>query len=223
MKPDFELEQIRLFNCDCMDFMREVPDRYYELAIVDPPYGIKIGINGKVGEDNCAPCKQYKPVKWDNNSPKKEYFDELFRISKNQIIFGANHFISKMPYDSSCWLIWNKDNGKSNFSDAELAWGSFKTAIRIFKFRWNGMLQENMKEKEYRIHPTQKPIQLYKWLLTNYAKRGDKIFDSHGGSFSSACACLDMGFEFDGCELDKEYFDNAVERINNHSQLYLDI
>ena len=223
MIPDFKLDKVRLFNCDCMAFMAEIPDNHYELAIVDTPYGI--GESGKKNNSRggLTTAKDYGDKIWDSESPDIEYFIELIRISNNQIIFGANHFISKLPFDSSCWVVWDKDNGKSDFADCELAWTSFKTAVRKFSFRWQGMLQGDMKEKEKRIHLTQKPIQLYKWLLTNYAKPNDKVFDSHGGSFSSACAALDMGFEFDGCELDKDYFDSAVDRVMNHSQLYLDI
>ena len=217
MTPDFELDKVRLFNCDCMDFMAEIPDNHYDLAIVDPPYGIKVGIDGKVGIDKCAPCKQYKPVKWDNNIPGEKYFLEVKRVSRNQIIWGVNYF----PNLLGGRIVWDKNNS-GNFSDCELAYQSFSKGTKMVKVTWNGMIQQDMKNKEKRIHPTQKPIQLYKWLLTNYAKPNDKIFDSHGGSFSSACAALDMGFEFDGCELDKDYFDSAVERIRNHSQLYLD-
>ena len=152
----------------------------------------------------------------DLNAPEQSYFDELFRISKNQIIWGANHFISRMPFDSSCWIVWDKDNGATDFADCELAWTSFDTAVRKFKFKWQGMLQQDMKNKESRIHPTQKPIALYKWLLTNYAKQGDKILDTHLGSGSSRIAAYDLGFDFTGFELDKEYFEAQEKRFQNH-------
>src|SRR5699024_314418 len=135
------------------------------------------------------------------------------RVSKNQIIWGANHYISKMPYDSSCWIVWDKQNGESDFADCELAWTSFKTAVRKFDFRWAGMLQGNMKAKEIRIHPTQKPVALYTWLLNNYADKGDKILDTHVGSASSLIACHRAGFEFIGFELDEHYFEKASERL----------
>ena len=120
---------------------------------------------------------------------------------------GANHFISNIPIDSSCWIVWNKDNGASDFADCELAWTSFKTAVRMFTWRWSGMLQQNMKNKERRIHPTQKPVALYAWLLMNYAKEGDRILDTHLGSGSSRIAAYKLGFDFVGCELDEYYFE----------------
>ncbi len=216
---------IQLYNMDCMEAMKNFKDNEFDLAICDPPYGI--GIAGKVGGDKPfgskktrvgggerAKCKIYNSFD-DSKSPDKEYFNELIRISKNQIIFGANHFISKIPYDSSCWIVWDKDNS-GNFADSELAYTSFSTSVRNFKFRWNGMLQQNMKEKEIRIHPTQKPVALYKWLLQNYAKEGNTILDSHLGSGSIAIACWDMGFDLTGYEIDKEYYDNAVDRLERH-------
>jgi site-specific DNA-methyltransferase (adenine-specific) len=137
------------------------------------------------------------------------------RISKNQIIWGGNYF-PVLP--SPCWIVWDKDNS-GNFADCELAWTSFNTAVRKFKWRWNGMLQEKMGDnKETRIHPTQKPVALYKWLLKNYAKEGDKIFDSHLGSGSIAIACHDMKFSLVGCEIDKDYFDAAMKRFENHKK-----
>lgn len=150
-----------------------------------------------------------------------EYFQELFRVSKNQIIWGANHFISRIPYDSPCWIVWDKQNGENDFADCELALTSFKSAVRIFRFRWAGMLQGNMKNKEIRIHPTQKPVALYSWLLRNYAKTGYKILDTHLGSGSIAIACHDFGYELTGIELDKDYFDKAVARIEEHQRQLL--
>jgi len=205
------LELNRLYLMDCMEGMKNIPDKYFELAIVDPPYGINMD-GGKIGGDNCGISKAYTKKQWDNHPPDKEYFDELIRVSKNQIIWGANHFISKIPYDSPCWIVWDKDN-TGNFADCELAWTSFPTAVRKYKFRWNGMLQENMKNKEQRIHPTQKPVALYKWLLHNYAKQGDKILDTHVGSASSLIACYEYGFDFIGFEIDKDYYEAAQKRL----------
>jgi len=201
---------------DCMSLMADTPDNFYELAIVDPPYGI--GVDGGIGGGVLAKKSSFKKKNWDNESPNKEYFNELIRVSKNQIIFGANHFISKIPYDSSCWIVWNKINGDNNFADCELAYTSFKTAVRKFNFRWQGMLQGNMKTKEIKIHPTQKPVALYKWLLKNYAKEGDKILDTHLGSGSSAIACHYMGFELTGIEIDEEYYNQAMTRIKEQTQ-----
>jgi site-specific DNA-methyltransferase (adenine-specific) len=205
-----------VFNMDCMEGMAKYPDKYFDLAIVDPPYGI-----GEDGSNNksrglLAKAKNYKAFSGnDKNSPDKIFFDELIRLSKNQIIWGANHFISKIPYDSSCWVVWDKYNGETDFADCELAWTSFKSAVRRYKFKWQGMLQENMKNKEIRIHPTQKPVALYKWLLTNYAKQGDKILDTHLGSGSSRIAAYDLGFDFTGFELDKDYYDAQEKRFND--------
>jgi len=200
------------YNMDCMDGMKEFPDKYFELAIVDPPYGINMD-GGKIGGDNLGTAQSYIQKNWDASAPQQQYFEELRRVSKNQIIWGANHFISKVPFDSSCWIVWDKDN-TGNFADCELAWTSFKTAVRIFRYRWNGMLQENMKNKEFRIHPTQKPIALYEWLLTKYAVKGDKILDTHVGSASSLIACHNLGFDYVGFELDKDYYSMANERLN---------
>ena len=205
-------------NIDCMEYMATLPDKAFDLAIVDPPYGI-----GESGASNhtrskLAKAKNYKPFSGnDKEPPKQEYFKELFRVSKNQIIWGANHFMSRMPIDSHCWIVWDKQNGENDFADCELAWASFNTAVRKFAFRWSGMLQGNMANKETRIHPTQKPVELYEWLLTNYAKEGDRILDTHLGSGSSRIAAYNLGFDFVGCEIDKEYFDKQEERFARHT------
>lgn len=204
----------KLYNEDCLEAMKQIPDKYFDLAIVDPPYGIGEDGSKNNSRGKITKAKDYKSFAgFDIEPPKKEYFDELIRVSKNQIIFGANHFISNIPINSSCWIVWDKDNGETDFADCELAWTSFKTAVRKYKFKWQGMLQENMKNKEVRIHPTQKPVALYEWLLKNYAKQGDKILDTHVGSASSLIACYNLGFEYIGFELDKEYFDKATQRI----------
>lgn len=199
------------YNMDCMDGMKEFPDKYFELAIVDPPYGINMD-GGKIGGDNLGTANNYIKKDWDIYAPQEPYFNELRRVSKNQIIWGANHFISRIPLDSSCWIVWDKDNS-GNFADCELAWTSFETAVRIFRYRWNGMLQENMKNKEVRIHPTQKPVALYEWLLQKYATKGDKIIDTHVGSASSLIACHNLDFEYVGFEKDVDYYNDATERL----------
>lgn len=197
-----ELNQI--IHADCMDIMKDIPDKYFELAIVDPPYGINI--NHSIGRRKGAKKSSYKPAVWDCESPNLEYFEELFRISKNQIIWGANHFISKIPYDSNCWLMWDKGFSEDvSFSQFEMAWTSFNTTSKKFD---KNPLQKN------KFHPTQKPVALYKWLLKNYAKEGDKILDTHSGSGTTAIACIDMGFEYLCIEKDKEYFEKSVERVN---------
>lgn len=202
------------YNMDCMEGMKHFPDKFFDLAIVDPPYGI--GENGSKNHTRgkLATATNYKAFAGgDVKPPDKDYFSELFRVSKNQIIWGANHFISRMPRDSSCWIVWDKVNGENDFADCELAWTSLKSAVRKFEFRWAGMLQGNMKNKEIRIHPTQKPVALYAWLLNNYAKPGDKILDTHVGSASSLVACHNLGFEYVGFELDSDYFKAASDRL----------
>jgi len=204
-------------NEDNMELMARYPDGYFDLAIVDPPYGI--GYDGEV-ESMVASRgiggKGYERKSWDDTAPSQEYFNELKRVSKNQIIWGANHFISKIPYDSSCWIIWDKKKGKFSLASAELAYTSFKTAVRIFEWQWHGFMQQGIKEQ--RIHPTQNPIKLYEWILMNYAKEGDKILDTHLGSGSIAIACHNLGFDLTACELDKEYYDAAMKRLKDHQK-----
>jgi site-specific DNA-methyltransferase (adenine-specific) len=202
----------KVYNMDCIEGMKMYPDKYFDLAIVDPPYGI--GEDGKKNHSrgNLAKAKQYTDKNWDSEPPSKEYFDELIRVSKNQIIFGANHFISRIPYDSSCWIVWDKVNGENDFADCELAWTSFSTAVRKFRFAWNGMIQGDMKNKEIRVHPTQKPIKLYDWLLQNYANSSDKILDTHLGSGSSRIAAHKAKLSFVGFEIDKDYYDASIKR-----------
>ena len=197
---------------DCMEFMKQFPDKFFDLAVVDPPYGINMD-GGVIGISRKAKNTAYSIKDWDKAAPEKSYFDELIRVSKNQIIFGANHFISRIALDSSCWIVWNKENGNNPFADCELAWTSFKTAVRMFTYRWQGMLQGNMKDKEIRIHPTQKPRALYAWIFENFTRGGYKILDTHLGSGSSRIAAWHAGLDFWGCELDKEYFDKANERF----------
>lgn len=217
-----ESPKIEAFNIDCMEFMKSKPDKFYDLAIVDPPYGINHSIiagkqSGSQYGNAATSKKHYITKDWDKQSPMIEYFNDLIRVSKNQIIWGANHFISKIPYDSSYWIVWDKDNGDNNFADCELAYTSFDKAVRKFKWTWNGMLQQNMSKKQERIHPTEKPIELYRWILQKYAKPNDKILDTHGGSFSHAIACHMEGFDLDICELDKDYFNDAVQRFKNYA------
>jgi site-specific DNA-methyltransferase (adenine-specific) len=209
-------DKIRIYNEDCLAAMRAMPDNAYDLAIVDPPYGIGEdgGTNGSRGL--LAKSKVYKSKGWDKEPPSKEYFNELKRVSKNQIIWGANHFIDRVPYASSCWVVWNKENGATDFADCELAYTSFTTAVRMFTWRWQGMLQGDMKNKEQRIHPTQKPVKLYEWLLDNYAKQGDRILDTHLGSGSIAIACHNRGYDLTAYEIDQEYFESTTKRIKDH-------
>jgi site-specific DNA-methyltransferase (adenine-specific) len=201
-----------------MELMKEYPDGYFDLAIVDPPYGIGIGNMSyvksgavKTGEARRTDFSR-SSTSWDAAIPSEEYFTELRRVSKNQIIWGGNYFIQYLR-NTSCCLIWDKDNGTTDFADCEIAWTSFNSPVRKFKFRWNGMLQEDMKNKEHRIHPTQKPKQLYRWILDNYAQQGDKILDTHLGSGSIAIACHDLGFDLIACEIDLDYYEAACKRF----------
>jgi len=213
MKPTKEYNgrsRIRMFNADCMKFMGNCDK--YDLAIVDPPYGI--GASGQMGGANYDRWRnpkltEYHDGDWDNEKPNKEYFNHIFDISKDQIIWGGNHFELPPTRGIICW-----DKVRSgNYSEFELAWTSFDVTSKIFKWLWNGFQKQ---KPEKRIHPTQKPVQLYKWLLINYAKEGDTILDTHGGSFSIAIACWDLGFDLDICELDTDYFNDAVKRFENH-------
>lgn len=211
--------KIRITNEDNMALMARYPDKHFDLAIVDPPYGspnitggYKSGNGGGVSKQ-----KKYNQELWNQNAPDKLYFNELLRCSKNLIIWGANHFIENIPFaNSSGWIVWDKQNGENGFSDCELAYSTFNKGVRKFDFKWQGMLQGDMKNKETRIHPTQKPVALYKWILNKYAKPDDKILDTHLGSGSIAIACHDYGFDLTACELDKEYYDKAIKRIQNH-------
>ena len=204
---------------DNMELMARYPDGYFELAIVEPPYGIDVTNQSQGKGGGVAKKIEYKKTDWDKIAPNQTYFKELKRVSKNQIIWGANHFIENIPNaNSSCWVVWDKDNGSTDFADCELAYTSFNTAVRKIKWKWSGMLQQDMKNKEIRIHPTQKPIKLYEWLLMKYAKENDKILDTHLGSGSIAIACHNLGFELTGCELDKDYYEAAMKRINEHKQ-----
>ena len=197
-----KLGKITLYNADCMEIMKGFADNQFDLCIVDPPYGIGISSN---------PVRQLHSKKnWDNLIPKKEYFDELFRVSKNQIIWGGNYFIDYL-YNTQCFIIWDKKQPMDfSLSMCEMAWTSFLSPAKIFT---QSVLKEQMK-----IHPTQKPIQLYKWLLNKYAKEGDTILDTHLGSGSSAIAAHDGGFEFTGIELDEEYYNAAKERLILHQR-----
>lgn len=199
-----------------MDYLRSCADKQFDLAVVDVPYGINASNYERGGTQygaSAAKCKTYTKKDWDKTAPDKEYFEQLVRVSKNQIVWGANHFISKIPFDSPCWLVWDKVNGDNGYADCELAWTSFTSAVRKVKYRWHGMLQADMKNKEERIHPTQKPIKLYEWIFEQYAERGQKVLDTHLGSGSSAIAAHYAGINFTGIEIDEEYFNGAKRRF----------
>ena len=204
---------IQITNEDNMDLMARYPDNYFDLAIVDPPYGI--GVNMQMGKKK-GELGRYKKKSWDNSIPSEAYFKELFRVSKNQVIWGGNYFTSHLT-PSMGWIVWNKlvPAGVS-FSDFEMAWTSFNQAAKMANLAYCGFIGLDDK----RIHPTQKPPKLYKWILDKYAKQGDKILDTHLGSGSIAIACHDYGFDLTACELDKEYYEAALKRLKQHqSQL----
>ena len=215
MRIEKVTDKITLYNCDCIEFMKDIPDKYYDLAIVDPPYGIGAP---KMSATPCQREKGYNRLNqgggklksrilnnsncnWDNDIPSQDYFDALFRISKNQIIWGGNYF--PLP-PTRCVICWDKMQPWENFSQVEIAWTSFDSPARLYRFdnRTGG-----------KIHPTQKPVKLYEWLLKNYAKPTDKILDTHFGSCSIGIACHNFGCTLDACEIDNEYFDNAYKRL----------
>jgi len=197
---------MKITNEDNMALMARYPDNYFELAIVDPPYGI--GMASGAGLTRGKKKKElYAKKSWDNERPNKKYFNELFRVSENQIIWGGNYF-SDLFTASRCWIYWRKLMG-GNYADGELAWTSFDKNTKEFtKATVSGE----------RIHPTQKPVKLYEWLLMNYAKEGDKILDTHLGSGSIALACHNLGFDLTACELDEDYYNDAIKRIETHKK-----
>lgn len=206
------------FNLDSEIEIKKYEDNYFDLAIVDPPYGISESGSSNKSRSKLAKSKDYIDYAGnDKEPPSSEFFKELKRISKNQIIFGANHFIERIPNaNSSCWIVWDKDNGENDFADCELAYTSFNTAVRKIKYRWKGMLQEDMKFKEKRIHPNQKPVSLYEWILRNYAKENQKILDTHLGSGSHRIAAnnVNMNLDFTGYELSEFYYNEEIKRYN---------
>ena len=203
------LELNKLYNMDCLEAMKEFPDKYFELAIVDPPYGINI--NNNIGRRQGDKKSDYKKVTWDSEPPNEEYFKELFRISENQIIWGANHFVEKINKNSSCWIVWDKLFSEDvSFASCEYAWTSFAQSAKTY-------YQRPQNADVQRIHPTQKPVKLYQWLLSKYAKQGDRILDTHLGSGSSAIAAHYSGFDFVGVELDEDYYQAAQKRFQDET------
>ena len=198
---------IEITNEDNMKLMARYEDNHFDLAIVDPPYGIDAGssFTNYNGYRNGGQVSKLKVSDWDKSIPSTEYFRELFRVSKNQIIWGGNYFIDYLM-NTNCIIVWDKNNGDSTFADGELAWASFKTKLRIYKFHATSAAKG-------KIHPTQKPVKLYKWLLDNYANKGDKILDTHLGSGSIAIACHDYKFDLTACEIDTQYFEDATKRL----------
>ena len=206
---------LTITNEDNMLLMARYPDNYFDLAIVDPPYGIGFGDYERGGGNLKTKERHTKngKKKWDDSIPNQDYFNELQRVSKNQIIWGGNYF----PLEpTQCFIFWYKQNPVANFSDGELAWTSFKKPALCFDYRYYGNLSGKT-SAETKMHPTQKPVELYRYCLEKLAKQGDKILDTHLGSGSIAIACHDYKYDLTACELDKEYFDKAMERITNHT------
>jgi site-specific DNA-methyltransferase (adenine-specific) len=215
-KQEFLNGQIVLYNGDCLDVMRNLKDKEIDLVLTDPPYGLSYDKaaakkSGKQYGKAAAPATKFHSTNWDI-LPDQKIFNELLRISKNQIIFGAEHLCLMLP-KSRGWIVWDKNTGENNFSDCELAWTSFDKPIRKFFYTWNGMIQQNMADKEVRIHPTQKPTGLINWCLLNSSKENDLIFDGFLGSGTTAIACIRTKRRLIGCELDNEYFDKMCKRI----------
>lgn len=202
-------------NEDNMELMARYPDKYFDLAIVDPPYGIdadkKNSVKKMQSKKSASLSKDYGNQDWDSAIPDDDYFNELKRVSKRQIVWGANFFNLQ-----GGMLYWHKQVTMPTYSQGELAWLSWLNKIDFVDIAWHGMIQHDMKNKEHRIHPTQKPVKLYEWLLMNYAKEGDKILDTHLGSGSIAIACHNLGFELTACELDKDYYEDAIKRLDQH-------
>lgn len=199
--------RIRFYNCDCMELMSS--GKKWDLAVVDPPYGINVNVSmGRRKGDKKSDYHKFSGN--DSSIPNENYFKELFRISKNQIVWGGN-YMTEFLKPSPCWILWDKGFSENvTFAQFEMAWSSFSSSAKKYDF--------NAAANKDRIHPTQKPTDLYRWILKNYAKAGDTILDTHGGSMSSAIACHMEGFELDICELDKEYFDAAVNRFKIYEQ-----
>lgn len=198
----------RVYQADCMDLLRQTPDNYYSLCVVDPPYGL--GIDGQKESINKNPKhnrKEHEKKNWDTSIPGGEYFTELFRVSKNQIIWGGNYFVQHFTSGNKGWIVWYKGQEGLTMSDAELAYSSFSSPTRVVKINRVELLKDGT------FHPTQKPVKLYSWLFQNYAKPNDKILDTHLGSGSSRIAAHQMGFDFIGFEIDKEYFEAQEKRF----------
>jgi len=209
--------KLSLYNCDCIPELKKFKENHFDIAIVDPPYGIGMGGNAQIKSISNRPNwkgNKYDIKKWDNARPTKDYFDEIKLKCENQIIWGGNYFTDYL-FPSKGWLVWDKNfSHNKNFSHGEIAWTSFNTILRLFKFSATGI---NFSQNK--IHPTEKPVALYRWILKHYAYKGNKIIDTHLGSGSNAIACLDYGINFTGYEIDADYFQDIKKRIITHTEL----
>ena len=214
----YKTDRLDLRLMDCMELMRGYPDKHFELAIVDPPYGINVANNTTGTVIRNKSDKDVLQIKeWDKAIPNKQYFQELQRVSKEQVIWGGNYFLDYLGYCKAP-IIWDKLNGGSMYADGELAWTSkgLPKNLKIWKHQWCGAFKDSERGKQ-KFHPTQKPRALYDWLLANYAKAGDKILDTHLGSMSHAIAAHYAGLHLTGCELDPDYFAAGIERVKRET------
>lgn len=206
-----------VYNEDCLETMKRMADKSVDLVLTDPPYGINAHKKrGDTGKNSHIKQKDYKGGEWDISIPQKEIFDEIFRISKRAIIFGGNYFIDNL-YNTSSFIVWDKVNGDNLYADCELAWTNFPSAVRKYEFRWHGFLQQDMANKEERHHPTQKPVELFKMILRDYALKNDykTIYDPFMGSGTTAIACKSLGLDYIGSELDKDYYEIIQKRLQS--------
>lgn len=212
-KLSYELNNIinSIICADCFDVLKQLPNKSVDLVLTDPPYKVGWANRSTWGSSNLAPVTNYGKQVWDSSLPSPEFFAEIKRISKNQIVWGGNHFSDQLP-SSSCWLVWDKDN-TGDFADAELAYTSFNSAVRLFQYRWNGFLQGDMSRKETRVHPTQKPVPLFKWCLSKYSKPGDLILDPYCGSGTTALACHALGRRYICIDKEADYVEAARNRL----------
>jgi DNA modification methylase len=216
------MNRISLYNEDCLNVFFQLPDKSIDVIITDPPYGLGEWVGKNKGRAKLAKSREWGIQDWDYSIPGPEYFEEIFRVSKNQVIFGGNYF-SEYLKNSTCWLVWDKHT-TGNFADCELAWTSFNTAVRKIDFMWNGMFQGsaggNMKLNEKRVHPTQKPVPVMEWIISNYTKQTELIFDPFMGSGTTGVACCKLNRSFLGCEKEIHFFKSAESRISQaESQL----
>lgn len=206
------MELNRVIHGDCYPILKAMPDNAFDLVLTDPPYGIKEAAGKNKSRGKLAISQDFGNLSWDNHIPSKEIFAEIFRVSKNQIIFGGNYFTEHLK-NSPCWIVWDKINGSSDFADCELIYTSFKSAVRLFRYQWNGMLQNNMKDKDTRIHPTQKPKSLLVWLLEKFTKPGETILDPFLGSGTTAVASIELDRQWLGIEQEAQYCKSAINRV----------
>lgn len=214
MVVDSILELNKIYNMDCIDGMKQISDKSVDLVLTDPPYGIGENNERNLSRGTLAKPGDYGHYEWDKKRIEKKYFDEIFRISKNQIIFGGNYYIDFL-HPSMCWIVWDKDNGGCDFADCELAWTSFNKAVRKFKWKWHGFFQEYTNHrKEKRYHPTQKPLALFEWILEKYSKPGDLILDPFVGSGTTAIACKKLKRNFICIDINPKYCDITNDRLD---------